>query len=159
MKTPFIQCLGRTWNFRTNTCLYTWPDFLKITVYSLRISYHAPDPIHFSVLPCPPSTLVASPPKKKGKNKKKVIKKAHFAPPPCPPVLHKCIRRSVRGAAVCCAVGPCAQWLYLYNVHCNKLLVWFKASGFCYTIHTGHPPPPQTSLGYHAVAVMETLWL
>jgi len=25
----------------------------------------------------------------------------------------------------------------LANVHCNESLVWFKASGFCYTINTG----------------------
>lgn len=39
----------------------------KTSFYSLRISYHAPNPIHFWVLPCLPSTLVASPPKKKAK--------------------------------------------------------------------------------------------
>jgi hypothetical protein len=26
---------------------------------------------------------------------------------------------------------------FLANVHCNEFLVWFKASGFCYTINIG----------------------
>ena len=30
-----------------------------------------------------------------------------------------------------------AQTALLANVHCNESLVWFKASGFCYTINTG----------------------
>ena len=32
--------------------------------------------------------------------------------------------------------------IHLANVHCSESLVWFKASGFCYTISTG------SSLGF-----------
>ena len=41
------------------------------------------------------------------------------------------------GAAVCHTVSPFAQTALLVNVHCNESLVWFKASGFCYTISAG----------------------
>lgn len=33
--------------------------------------------------------------------------------------------------------GCVTQTSLLANVHCNESLVWFKASGFCYTINTG----------------------
>jgi hypothetical protein len=38
---------------------------------------------------------------------------------------------------VYCRVYPFAQIALLANIHCNESLVWFKASGFCYTINTG----------------------
>ena len=34
-------------------------------------------------------------------------------------------------------VKPFAQTVLLANVHCSESLVWFEASGFCYTINTG----------------------
>ena len=40
------------------------------------------------------------------------------------------------GAVSCHAVYPFVQTALLANVHCNELLVWFKASGFWYTINT-----------------------
>ena len=41
------------------------------------------------------------------------------------------------GAAVCHTVDPLVQTIFLANAHCNELLVWFRASGFWYTINTG----------------------
>ena len=38
---------------------------------------------------------------------------------------------------VCYTVNPFAHIDSLANVHCNESLVWFKVSGFCYTINTG----------------------
>lgn len=67
VKTPFIQCLGRTWNFRTNTCLYTWPDFFKDHFLFFE-NFISCARSHSFLSPSLPSTLVASPPKKKGKN-------------------------------------------------------------------------------------------
>lgn len=44
------------------------------------------------------------------------------------------------GDVVCYTVYPLTQIVLLANVHCNELLVWFKASGFWYTIKTGLSP-------------------
>jgi hypothetical protein len=38
---------------------------------------------------------------------------------------------------VCLTVHSFLQTSLLTNVHCNKLLVWYEASDFCYTINTG----------------------
>jgi hypothetical protein len=43
------------------------------------------------------------------------------------------------GASACHTV-PFAQTVLLANAHCNESLVWFKASGCCYTINTGPLP-------------------
>ena len=40
-------------------------------------------------------------------------------------------------AVVCPTVYPFAQTALLANVHRNGSLVWFEASGSCYTINTG----------------------
>lgn len=42
---------------------------------------------------------------------------------------------------MCHTIFPFAQIPLLANVHCSESLVWFEASGFCYTINPG------TSLG------------
>ena len=41
-------------------------------------------------------------------------------------------------ASVCHTVYPFTQTALFANVHCSESLVWFKASGFCHTISTGH---------------------
>lgn len=38
------------------------------------------------------------------------------------------------------AVYPPVQTSLLADVHCNKSLIWIKASGFCYTINAGSSP-------------------
>jgi hypothetical protein len=40
-------------------------------------------------------------------------------------------------AAVCHTVYPLLPKIALMNGHCSASLVWFKGSGFCYTINTG----------------------
>jgi hypothetical protein len=39
--------------------------------------------------------------------------------------------------SVCHMVHPFVSTFYLANVCCNQSLVWFEASGFCYTINPG----------------------
>lgn len=41
---------------------------------------------------------------------------------------------------VCHTIQPFAQTALLTKVHCSKRLVWFQASGFCYTMNTGSSP-------------------
>lgn len=76
-----------------------------------------PSHTHFQVPPYLPSTFATSPFKRK-KNK---IKEKNFT----------------TEAAVCHTVHPCPTVL-LANVPCNESLVWFKATGFCHSINTGH---------------------
>jgi hypothetical protein len=38
---------------------------------------------------------------------------------------------------VCPMVYPFDHSSLLANVHCNESLVWYEASGFCYSISTG----------------------
>lgn len=61
------------------------------------------------------------------------------------------------GTAVCHIVYPSAQTALLVNVHSNELLVWYKASGFCYIINTG--PSPRLLSGILLLPqVMQLLW-
>jgi hypothetical protein len=43
-------------------------------------------------------------------------------------------------AAVCPTVYPFVHTALLADVHYNESLVWFEASGFCYTLNTGILP-------------------
>jgi hypothetical protein len=40
-------------------------------------------------------------------------------------------------AVVCPTADPFVHTSLLANIHCNDLLVWYEASGFCYSINTG----------------------
>jgi hypothetical protein len=42
--------------------------------------------------------------------------------------------------SVCHSVYPFVYTSLLANIHCNESMVWFVASGFCYTINTGSSP-------------------
>ena len=42
-------------------------------------------------------------------------------------------------AVLCPTVYPFPHTSLLVNVHCNDLFVWYKASGFCYSVNTGTP--------------------
>lgn len=74
-------------------------------------SSHLPVP---SYLPC---TLATSPHKRKTNKTKSLALKAVV----CLHVSHS---------------TPCVHIPLLANVQCNESLIWFKASGFCYTINT-----------------------
>lgn len=109
-----------------------WPSttpFLK-NLLLILYEFHTmhPSPIDLSVLSYLLSTLARSlPPQTKLKTRIKKTNKQTQKTSPC----GSCV------VSQCPTVHSFVHTSFLANVHCCESLVWFKASGFCYTINTG----------------------
>lgn len=81
-----------------------------------------------------------------------------FTPLYSPSTHHIFVHYSCTG---CCCVShhiTFAQKALISNVHCNKWLVWFRASGFCYTINTGASSRLLSDILLY-LKIKEILWL
>lgn len=113
----------------------------------MGISHHAPQFCSFPSTPISILHLLAFPQRKFKKlkpnqpNKQKNL----FHPPSFPPSNSSSFVLVALGATVCHTVYPLVQSALCTDVHCNKSLVWFKASSFYYTIITGPLPKLQVT--------------
>lgn len=93
-----------------------FPYFPKLVLCEFHIMKFTTNPIHFPVLPYLPS----HPPTERGKQTSPSMEAAV--------------------CTVCLTVYCFVQTALISIVHCTESLVWFDASGFCYTIDTESSP-------------------